>query len=266
VTSGRLSGILACARERVERLRPFAQTLQRRAAAMEPRPLGARRADGRVGVIAEVKRRSPSAGVIRDSLDAVGHARAYAAGGAMAVSVLTEEPHFGGSLADLEAVAAAVSVPVLRKDFLLDELQLVEARGAGAAGVLLIARVLSAPRLRAMVREAVALALAPLVEIHTPQELDAACAAGATLIGINSRDLDDFTVDLHRAESLLRQVPAELVAVAESGISGRRDVERLAAAGADHVLVGTALSRLGEPEAAVRELSGVARCERGGVE
>jgi indole-3-glycerol phosphate synthase len=264
VSQGRLSGILAAARNRVERLRPLAETLTRRAAAVEPRPFGARRPDGRVGVIAEVKRRSPSAGVIRAALDPVAHARAYAAGGAVAISVLTEEAHFGGSLADLEAVAASVALPVLRKDFLLDEVQLLEARAAGAAGVLLIARVLSPGRLRDLTRAAQSLGLAVLVEVHGAGELASACAAGATLIGVNSRDLDDFTVDLARAEALLRRVPAELIAVAESGIATRADVTRLAAAGADHVLVGTALSRLGDPQAAVRELSDVPRRARGG--
>jgi indole-3-glycerol phosphate synthase len=264
MTQGRLSGILATARERVERLRPLSEILTRRAAAVEPRRFGARCADGTVGVIAEVKRRSPSAGTIREDLDPVAHARAYAAGGAVAISVLTEEAHFGGSLVDLETVAAAVALPALRKDFLVDELQLLEARAAGAAGVLLIARVLAPIRLRDLTREARSLGLAPLVEVHGADELESACAAGATLIGVNSRDLDDFTIDLARAERLLSRVPADCIAVAESGIATRADVERLAAAGADHVLVGTAVSRLGEPAAAVRALAGVPRQGRGG--
>lgn len=263
MTSGRLSGLLRASRERVERLRPLADVLARRAATVAPRPFAPRRADGTVGVIGEVKRRSPSAGVIREGLNPVMHARAYVSGGAVAISVLTEEAHFGGSLADLETVAAAVAVPVLRKDFLLDELQLLEARAAGAAGVLLIARVLPPTRLRDLTREAKTLGLASVVEVHDAGELETACAAGAPVIGVNSRDLDDFTVDLARAETLLGRVPAGVIAVAESGITTRADVARLAAAGADHVLVGTALSRLGEPESAVRALGGVPRCARG---
>ncbi len=266
MTPARLSGILATVRERVERLRRTARDLERSAAqAPTPRSFGGRRANGSVGVIAEVKRRSPSAGVIREPLDAVAYARAYAAGDAVAISVLTEEAHFGGSLEDLRRVVEAVELPVLRKDFILDELQLLEARAAGAAAVLVIARILSPPRLRDLAREARGLGLGVLVEVHTPAELNAALAVEGATMGVNSRDLDSFAVDLATAERLLPLVPPEVVAVAESGIETRSDVERMAAAGADHVLVGTALTRVAEPSPAVRALGGVRRRQRAGT-
>lgn len=263
MTAKRLGGILAAARERVERLRPVARELERRAAqAPTPRRFGDRRSTGSVGVIAEVKRRSPSAGAIGTALDAVAHALAYAAGDAVAISVLTEGTHFGGSLEDLSRVAESVELPVLRKDFILDELQLLEARAAGAAAVLVIACILTPARLHELAREARRLGLGVLVEVHTAAELNAALAVEGATVGVNCRDLDSFAVDLATAERLLPLVPPEVVAVAESGIATRTDVERMAAAGADHVLVGTALSRLAEPGPAVRALSGVPRRQR----
>src|SRR6184192_2074812 len=169
----RLDAILSATRARIAGLKPRAAELERRAAAAPAPPLLARalRAGGTVGtvgVIAEVKRRSPSAGTIREDLDPVDHARSYQRGGAVAISVLTDQPHFGGSLEDLVCVAASVSVPVLRKDFILDELQLFEARAAGASGVLLIVRALSADRLRALARAARDQALGVLLELRRP--------------------------------------------------------------------------------------------------
>jgi indole-3-glycerol phosphate synthase len=195
----------------------------------------------------------------------VAHAHAYAAGGAVAISVLTEEAHFGGSLEDLRQVAEAVELPVLRKDFILDELQLLEARAAGAAAVLVIARILSPARLRDLAREARRLGLGVMVEVHTTGELNAALAVEGAAVGVNCRDLDSFAVDLTMAERLLPLVPPDVVAVAESGIETRSDVERMGAAGADHVLVGTALTRLAEPGPAVRALGGVPRRQRAGT-
>ena len=212
-----------------------------------------------MGVIAEVKRRSPSAGVIRKDLDPVAYARAYEAGGAVAISVLTEEAHFGGSLADLEQVAGAVRLPALRKDFIVDELQLLEARAAGAAMVLLIVRALPDPDLRRLAETARGLGLATLVEAHDRGELDRALAVAPTAVGVNNRDLDTFVTDLRVAERLVPEIPSGVLAVAESGIESRGDVERAAAAGADLVLVGGALARSDGPEAAVRGLSGVPR-------
>ena len=263
MADSRLEGLMVSAQERVGRLRPQARELERRAAeAPAPRHFGAPRPDGSVGVIAEVKRRSPSVGAIREALDAAVHARAYAAGGAVAISVLTEEKHFGGSLDDLKRVVEAVTLPVLRKDFLLDELQLLEARAAGAAAVLVIARILPLVRLLDLTREARWLGLGALVEVHTADELDAALSVGATVVGVNARDLDTFAVDLATAERLLPAVPPEVVAVVESGIETRRDVERMAQAGAYHVLVGTSIARADDPAAAVRSLVGVARRAR----
>ncbi len=252
--------ILTATRDRVAGLQPQARDLERRAAAAPEPPAFARALAGRtVGVIAEVKRRSPSAGTIRADLDPVAHARAYARGGAVAISVLTDEVHFGGSLDDLARVAGAVTVPVLRKDFILDELQLYEARAAGASGVLLIVRALEPDRLRTLARAAVGQGLAILVEIHSAAELEVALGVGPTAVGVNSRDLATFTVDLERAERLVAQVPASVPAIAESGIETRADVERFAAAGADLVLVGTSLSRTADPAAGVEDLVGVPR-------
>ena len=264
----RLDAILSATRARIAGLKPHAAELERRAAAAAAPPslaraLGAGGGGETVGVIAEVKRRSPSAGTIREDLDAGDHARSYQRGGAVAISVLTDEPHFGGSLEDLACVAAAVSVPVLRKDFILDELQLCEARAAGASGVLLIVRALSADRLRALARAARAQDLGVLVEIHSESELERAVTADPTAVGVNSRDLATFAVDLRLADHLLAQVPASLPAIAESGIETRGDVERMARAGADLVLVGTSVARMDDPEAAVRALTGVRRQGRG---
>jgi indole-3-glycerol phosphate synthase len=257
-----LEAILAVTRDRVAALRGNARELEHRAAKAQPArsfpgPLG-----DVVGVIAEVKRRSPSQGTIRADLDPMGHARAYVRGGAVAVSVLTDEAHFGGSLADLSQVAAAVPVPVLRKDFILDELQILEARAAGAAAVLLIARVLSAERLKALAASARAVGLASLVEVHAADELGPALAAEPSVLGVNARDLSTFAVDASNAMAVLRRVPAGVAVIAESGIETRQDVERFAAAGADFVLVGTSVARHRDPETAVRALCGVTRIGR----
>jgi indole-3-glycerol phosphate synthase len=253
-----LDAILAVTRARVAALQGHAAELERRAAgtrAVRPFP----KRGGTVGIIAEVKRRSPSQGAIRADLDPVAHSAAYVRGGAVAVSVLTDEAHFGGSLEDLSHVALHVSVPVLRKDFMLDELQIVEARAAGASVVLLIARILTPERLKALAGAARRWGLATLVEVHAPGELDLALAAEPSAVGINARDLDSLAVDLRAAEQLVRRVPAHVPAVAESGIETRQDVERMAGAGADFVLVGTSLARHSDPEEAVRKLVGVPR-------
>jgi indole-3-glycerol phosphate synthase len=233
-------------------------------AARRPEPPSLRAAlhGDRVRVVAEVKRRSPSAGVIREDLEPEERARLYARQGAAAISVLTDGPHFGGSMADLRAAAASVTVPVLRKDFILDELQIVEARAAGAAAVLLIVRALSAERLPALLASARAQGLEALVEVHTRAELDRALAAGADIVGVNSRDLDTFRIDMASAWALLAAVPRELVAVAESGMHGPADVERAAAAGADAVLIGTALSAASDPAGLLQALTRVPRHAR----
>src|SRR2546422_1506190 len=223
-----LDAILAVTRTRVAARQERAGELERAAQKGPPiRPFPGAPAPT-VGVIAEVKRRSPSQGAIRPDLDPVAHARAYARGGAVAISVLTDEVHFGGSLDDLSAVAAALTLPVLRKDFIIDELQILEARAAGASAVLLIVRVLTPERLRALALTAAMHSLATLVEVHSAAELEMALAVRPTAVGVNARDLATFTVDLRAAERVVARVPAQVPVVAESGIEGRGDVERLA--------------------------------------
>ncbi len=259
-----LESILLSARQRVASLAGTKRELERRAAAAVSAPpfFSALRPASTVGVIAEVKRRSPSAGDIATSLDPVAHAQAYVRGGAVAISVLTDEVHFGGSLEDLERVAHAVQVPVLRKDFILDELQLLEARAAGASAVLLIVRALSEPDLRKLSLRARYLGLGLLIEAHSERELELALEAQPTAVGINSRDLDTFTIDRDLAERLVSRVPYGIPAIAESGIETRDDVARFAAAGADLVLVGTSVAKSADPGAAVQALCGLPRQER----
>jgi indole-3-glycerol phosphate synthase len=227
-----------------------------------PPPLAAALRRPNVAVIAEVKRRSPSSGSIREDLDPVARALLYGTHGAAAVSVLTDEAYFGGSMADLKSVARRSLVPVLRKDFILDEIQVLEARAAGASAVLLIVRALDQGRLEALMACASGAGLDALVEVHNLRELDVALAAGASIIGVNSRDLDTFKVDTAAAWNIVRRVPPDRVAVAESGLSRREDVVRAAEAGADAVLVGTALSQAASPEDLLRELTKVSRRDR----
>ena len=256
----KLDAILSATRDRVASLRSQARELERRARATpDPRPFARALAGREVGVIAEVKRRSPSAGAIREDLDPVAHAQAYVRGGAVSISVLTDEAHFGGSLEDLAQVASAVAVPVVRKDFILDELQLYEARAAGASAVLLIVRALTSDGLHALARAARDQGLGVLVEVHSAGELELALGVDPTAVGVNSRDLATFALDLGRAEQLVAQVPGGVPVIAESGIATRADVERMAAAGADLVLVGTSVAKNADPERAVRELTGVPR-------
>lgn len=210
-------------------------------------------------LIAEVKRRSPSVGAISESLDPVAHARNYAAGGASAISVLTDGPYFGGSLDDLRAVAAAVRVPCLRKDFILDELQILEARAAGASAVLLIVRALSPARLAQLLQATRDAGLEALVEIHDARELDVALESKARIIGVNSRNLDNFHIDIDVAWKLISRIPADRLAIAESGMGSTADVQRAADAGADGVLIGTALSSSPDPLALARQLVSISR-------
>ena len=179
-----------------------------------------------VAVIAELKRRSPSAGSIREDLDPAHRAALYGQHGAAAISVLTDGPFFGGSMEDLRTAADNCSLPILRKDFILDEVQVLEARAAGASAVLLIVRVLGRARLRSLLRYCGELGLDALVEVHTRSELEIALESEAQVVGINSRDLDTFTIDLEAAWALMAQVPREPIAVAESGIARRTDVTR----------------------------------------
>ncbi len=261
--TGRLTRILAHAEARIAELKRRERGLERAAAAAPVPPAWSDAFTGRsVNVVAEVKRRSPSAGDIAPRLDAAQLATAYVRGGARALSVLTEEQHFGGSLADLQAVRRAVAVPVLRKDFILDPAQLLESRALGASAVLLIVRMLGPGRLRTLYPLAAELGLGILVEVHDATELAVALSVQPDVIGVNSRDLDTFEVDVERVARVLPHVPAPVVAVAESGLRSRDDIERVAAWGADAVLVGTELARSPQPEAAVRALTGVERVGR----
>ncbi len=224
-----------------------------------PAPRDFRRAitrDGAISLIAEGKRASPSAGPIRSGADAVSVAAAYAQAGAQAISVLTDATFFSGSLNDLIAVRRAVSVPVLRKDFILDEYQVVEAASAGADAVLLIAAILENPVLKRLIGLARDLSLTALVEVHTDKELEEAVEAGASVIGINNRDLNTFRVDLATTERLIRRIPPERTAVSESGIHARADVERVERLGAKAVLIGEELMRSPDIAAKIKELMG----------
>ncbi len=211
---------------------------------------------GGPNVIAECKRRSPAKGVLVRDYDPAAIARCYQAGGAAAISVLTEPTFFDGSLAHLEAVRAAVSIPVLRKDFIVDAYQVAEARAAGADAVLLIVAALPGDRLEVLLAHASAMGLAALVEVHTAEELRRAAGSGARLIGVNSRNLKTLDVDRTVFLDLLAILPAGAVAVAESGLDSAEDVHRLHAAGYQAFLIGEWLMRPGGQEARLRALTG----------
>jgi indole-3-glycerol phosphate synthase len=211
---------------------------------------------GQVNVIAEVKKASPSAGVIRPDFDPVAIATTYETHGAAAISVLTDVDYFQGSLGYLTEVRRAVAVPVLRKDFVLDRYQLLEARAAGADAALLIAECLPGNRLAELQRDATALGLHTLVELHDAEELPRVIDCGAAIIGINNRDLRTFATRLEHTLDLLPKIPADRVVVSESGIKTHADLERLRAAGARAVLVGESLMRGADIGAALDELRG----------
>lgn len=219
----------------------------------------ARRATGRIALIAEVKRRSPALGALAPDADPVALAVAYAEAGAAAISVLTEPRHWGGSVADLAAVAKAVTVPVLYKDIVVDESQLREAEAAGAAAVLLIAEALDDATLAAFVRTAVTLGLTPLVEAHEHRAFARAVASGAAVVGVNARNLRvPAEIDRERIDALHGLVRRDQLLVAESGIATAQDVEALPGR-VDAVLVGTALMTAADPAALVRSLAAVCR-------
>lgn len=211
---------------------------------------------GAVRLIAEVKRASPSKGVIRADFDPISIASIYAAHGASAISVLTDERFFQGRLEYLRQIRAAVDVPVLRKDFILDPYQVLEARAAGADAVLLIAECLPDAELRSLLAAIRELGMTALVELYDLENLDRVVASGARLIGINNRDLRTFHTDLEHTIRLRRQIPADRAVVGESGIATRADVDRLAAAGVQAMLVGESLMREPDIGAAVDRLLG----------
>lgn len=240
--------------ERAKREVPLARLEEEPLYRAARRGFAARLRRGEACFIAEVKKASPSRGVIRADFEPVAIARSYEAAGAAAVSVLTEERFFQGRLEYLPAIRAAVALPLLRKDFLIDPYQVVEARAWGADAVLLIVAILDDSALREMLAATTEAGLDGLVEVHTRAEMERAALAGAGLIGINNRDLTTFVTNLATAEQLRPLVPAGAVAVAESGIDTRADVARLRAAGFDAFLVGESLMRAADPGAKLREL------------
>ncbi|SFC84167.1 indole-3-glycerol phosphate synthase TrpC [Streptomyces aidingensis] len=216
--------------------------------------LAALKGDGGVQVICEVKRSSPSKGALAAIADPAALAADYAAGGAAAISVLTEQRRFGGSLDDLTAVRARVDVPVLRKDFIVTSYQLWEARAHGADLVLLIVAALAQPALVSLVERAESIGLTPLVEVHDEEETERAVDAGARIIGVNARDLKTLEVDRSTFARVAPEIPAHIVKVAESGVRGPHDLIAYANDGADAVLVGESLVTQKEPKAAVADL------------
>jgi len=255
-----LDQIVATKREEIERAKSAVPLDELRARLADAPPVrdffAPLAAAGPIKLIAEIKKASPSKGVIRADFDPVAIARTYQSHGASCLSVLTDEQYFQGSLEILKQVRQAVEIPILRKDFVLDSYQLLEARISGADAVLLIAECLDDCNLRKLHNEAIDLGLTPLVEFYEPQNLDRVLAAGAQLIGINNRDLKTFEVDLGHTIRMRQKVPLDCVLVGESGIETRADVLRLEAAGVDAMLVGESLMREADIGAAVDRLLG----------
>jgi indole-3-glycerol phosphate synthase len=254
-----LDRIVEATREEISRRREIASLADLEAALdvrEEPRPFQEALTRPGISIIAEHKRRSPSAGVIREGAEVTDVAQAYERGGAAALSILTEPFHFGGSLDDLRVARAATHLPVLRKDFVVDPYQVYESAAAGADAILLIVAALEPRELAELHREARALDLDVLVEVHDEEELDTALEVEAEIIGINNRDLADFSVDIERTYELLSDVPAGKTVVSESGFSTRDELDDLDRVGVDAVLIGETLMRADDVEAACRELAG----------
>jgi len=255
---GMIEELVEGARAGVERRRaevPLPDLQRRLAGRPEQRPFGEALTRPGLSLIAEFKRRSPSAGEIRDGAAPAEIARAYEEGGAAALSVLTDEAHFGGSLSDLSEARAACELPVLQKDFIVDRYQLYEAAIAGADAVLLIVAALDHDDLRVLRSEARNLDLDCVVEVHKERELDTALTADADVIGINNRNLENFTLDVQTTFALITDVPAGKTVVSESGIADRSTLEELERVGVDAVLIGEALMRAEDPAAKVKELT-----------
>src|SRR5436190_20750753 len=263
-----LDDILAMKRDEVTLLhRPEVRDLLRSEALGGPAPrdfaAAFRRADGSLAVIAEIKRRSPSKGDLAPDLDPAATAAAYAAGGAACLSVLTDRVSFGGSVEDLRCARAACDRPVLRKDFVIDEIQVFETRAIGADAMLLIVAALHDDALLADLHAlATELGLAVLVEAHDAAEIERALAIGARIVGVNARDLGTFAEDLGVGERLVSTLPPDAVAVAESAIRSSEDAARMARAGFDAVLVGEMLVKSDDVTGAVRELASIRRGSR----
>ena len=242
----------------IERRRVERPVRELRAAATDAPPVRsfaeAIGADAHISLIAEVKKASPSRGLIRADFDPVDIAQRYERSGARCISVLTDTPFFQGRLQYLTAIRRSVALPLLRKDFILDPYQVWEARAAGADAVLLIAECLPGPELKQLHDQILELGMTPLVELYDPANVDRVVDCGARLIGINNRNLTDFQVDIDRSVRIKRDVPSDRWVVAESGIESAEDVRRLAAAGMDAMLVGESLMRSTSIERAVAEL------------
>jgi indole-3-glycerol phosphate synthase len=257
-----LDTIVAEKKLEVAKLRPQARKLKQAAAQREDFRdfAGALQRDDGIALIAEVKKASPSAGVIVENFDAIQIARDYEDGGASALSVLTDEKFFQGRIEYLQQIRDTVRLPLLRKDFIIDELQIHESVAHGADAILLIAAILDDARLKGFRELATQLRLAALVEVHNEPELDRALASGAEIIGVNNRDLRDFSVSLATTEKLAAKLKKGMCGkhtlVAESGIHARADVERVAKAGANAVLVGESLMRSGGIAEKMKELLG----------
>jgi indole-3-glycerol phosphate synthase len=252
-----LDRIIDDTRDELERRRrevPLSNLERAVAARGDERPFSEALARPGLSIIAEHKRRSPRAGTIREGATVSDIVCAYERGGAAALSVLTEPRHFGGSLDDLHEARGTTRLPILRKDFVIDEYQVYESAAAGADAILLIVAVLDRRALRRLYEEARAIDLDVLVEVHDEDELESALAIDADVIGINNRDLTDFSVDLTRTFDLLSDVPAGKTVVSESGIETRDQVEELERIGVDAVLVGERLMRAPDPEEALRAL------------
>jgi indole-3-glycerol phosphate synthase len=255
-----LSQILADKRTEVHcsRRRMPPQELERRIQDLSPPRdfIGALQAAPAPALIAEVKKASPSKGVIRADFDPVEIARTYAENGAACLSVLTDEPYFQGHLSYLKAIRDTVDLPLLRKDFILDDYQILEARAAGADAVLLIVAALTETELEWLIDATHTLGMAAIIEVHDAEELDQVLATPARMIGINNRDLHKFRTTLQTTIDLMPKVPSDRLVISESGINARADVEKLAAAGVQAVLVGEALMREPDIAAKMRELLG----------
>ena len=242
----RLDEIISAKRREVKQLRSRATELDREARRrtdFRDFRSALQQSDDKLGVIAEIKKASPSAGVIASSFDPVEIAKDYEGSGANAISVLTDTEFFQGKLQDLADVGRAVSVPLLRKDFILDEIQIAESAANGADAILLIVAALEQGQLIDLLQSTARYRLDALVEVHAREELNRALAAGAKIVGINNRNLATFDVDLAVTEELCREVPDEIVLVSESGIKRPQDVARVKACGVDAILVGEALMR-----------------------
>jgi indole-3-glycerol phosphate synthase len=242
--------------EQRRRDRPLADLERELEARGDDRPFAETLARPGISLVAEHKRRSPSVGLLREGASVTEVVEAYERGGAAALSILTERHHFGGSLEDLREARRASDLPILRKDFIVDGYQLYESAVSGADAVLLIVAALEPAELARLHREALALDLDVLVEVHDEEELEAALAIDAQLIGINNRDLTDFTVDVERTYELLSDVPAGKIVVSESGFSVREQLDELDRVGVDAALVGETLMRAPDLEAACRALAG----------